>query len=106
MIKPLFSPFAWGALALGSALPLILWQELSGNPVPVWLLLAQALALLALLVAAHRLPALRPFENLLRWLLCLAVGWHLILGGVFATSAWQEWQQDVPWVVRGAVARR
>ena len=105
MIKPLFSPLAWGALALGSAIPLILWQELSGNPVPIWLLIAQALALLALLFAAHRLPALRPFENLLRWLLCLAVGWHLILGGVFATSAWQEWQQDVPWVVRGAVAQ-
>jgi hypothetical protein len=38
-------------------------------------------------------------------LLALAVGWHLILGGVFAEPAWQEWQRGVPWVVRGAVVQ-
>ncbi len=50
--SPAFAPLAWGALALGSALRLILWQELSGAPAPLWLLLA-------LLFAARRFPSLR-----------------------------------------------
>lgn len=105
MPSPAFAPLAWGALALGSALPLILWQELSGAPAPLWLLLAQAGALLALLFAARRFPSLRQLEGFLLWLLALAVGWHLILGGVFAVPAWQEWQRGMPWVVRGAVVQ-
>jgi CAAX prenyl protease-like protein len=103
--SPAFAPLAWGALALGSALPLILWQELSGAPAPLWLLLAQAGALLALIFAPRRLPALEQLEGFVLWLLALAVGWHLVLGGVFAVPAWQEWQRGVPWVVRGAVVQ-
>jgi membrane protease YdiL (CAAX protease family) len=103
--SPALAPLAWGALALGSALPLILWQELSGAPAPLWLLLAQAGALLALLFAARRFPSLRQLEGFLLWLLALAVGWHLVLGGVFAVPAWDEWQRGVPWVVRGAVVQ-
>ncbi len=97
--------FAWGALALGSALPLILWQELSGTPAPLALLLAQPLALLALLLAARRLPALRPLGSMLLWLLALAVGWHLVFGILDAIPAWEAWQQSVPWVVCGAVVQ-
>jgi hypothetical protein len=103
--SPAFAPLAWGALALGSALPLILWQELSGAPAPLWLLLAQAGALLALIFAPRRLPALEQLEGFVLWLLALAVAWHLVLGGVFAVPAWQEWQRGVPWVVRGAVVQ-
>jgi hypothetical protein len=102
---PALAPLAWGALALGSALPLILWQELAGNPAPLWLLVAQAGALLALFFAARRLPSLWPLEGFLLWLLALAVGWHLVLGSVFAVPAWDEWQRGVPWVVRGAVVQ-
>ena len=91
--------FAWGALAL------ILWQELSGTPTPLLLLLAQPLALLALLLAARRLPALRPLGSMLLWLLALSVGWHLVFGILDAIPAWEAWQQSVPWVVRGAVVQ-
>lgn len=82
-----FALLAWGALALGSALPLILWQELAGNLAPLWLLSAQAGVLLALFFAARRLPSLAQLEGFLLWLLALAVGWHLVLGGVFAIPA-------------------
>ena len=54
---PAFVPLAWGMLALGSALPLVLWQGLVGNPAPLWFLFVRAGALLALLFAARRLPA-------------------------------------------------
>ena len=100
---PSLAPLAWGALALGSALPLILWQELSGTPAPLWFPFAQAVALLALLFAARRLPSLEHLRGFLLWLLALSVGWHLVLGSLFAIPAWQEWQRGVPWVVRGAV---
>jgi hypothetical protein len=71
-------PLAWGALLVGSALPL---------------------------VAASRLPALRPLADLLRWLLALTAGWHLVVGGITAQPAWQTWQHSVPWVVRGTVVQ-
>ncbi len=102
---PSLAPLVWGALALGSALPLILWQELSGTPAPLWFLFAQAVALLALLFAARRLPSLGHLQGFLLWLLALSVGWHLVLGSLFAIPAWQEWQRSVPWVVRGAVVQ-
>jgi len=96
-LAPALALLAWGALAIGSALPLILWQELTGaSEAPLWLLFTQAGALLVLLLAARRLPGLDHLEGFVLWLLALAVGWHLILGGVFSIPAWQEWQQYLP----------
>ncbi len=99
------APVAWGAAAIGSGLPLVLWQELVGPSSWPWLPLAQAGALLVLLAASRILPALRPLDGAVRWLLGLAVGWHLFVGGVTAQPAWQDWQRGVPWVARGAVVQ-
>ncbi len=81
------------------------WQELTATTAPLRLLIAQAGALLALFLASRRLPALESLEGVLPWLLAPAVGWHLVLGGLFAVPAWVEWQRGVPWVVRGAVVQ-
>ncbi len=96
---------AWGMMAVGSVLPIVLWQELTGRPAWPWVPLAQAAVLLALLAACRLLPALRPLDGAVRWLLGLAVGWHLFVGGVTAQPAWQDWQRGVPWVARGAVVQ-
>jgi hypothetical protein len=101
----LVTPVAWTAAGIGSALPLILWQEVTGTPAPFALLVAQVGVLLALLLAAQRYQGLRPIEPQLRWLLALAAGWHLLFGLLEAQPAWEPWQHSVPWVVRGAVVQ-
>lgn len=47
-------PVAWTALALGSALPAILWRQLLDEPPPLWLPGAQALVLAVLLLVVLR----------------------------------------------------
>lgn len=96
---------AWGSLLAASALPLILWQELTGTEAPLWFLIAQVALLLVLILLVRRSPALHPLDGCLRWLLALAAGWHLLLGTVTGAEWWQGWQHSVPWVARGAVVQ-
>jgi hypothetical protein len=35
----------------------------------------------------------------------MAVGWHLVVGGLTATETWADWQHSVSWVARGAVVQ-
>ncbi len=94
----------WMALLLASGLPQILVTELTGRA-PWQLALAQVLVLLTLLVAARRLRWLRVLDAPVRWLVAMAAGWHLVIGGLLDTQAWDDWQHSVPWVARGAVVQ-
>ncbi|MGY1985686.1 CPBP family intramembrane glutamic endopeptidase [Blastococcus sp. SYSU DS0669] len=94
----------WGALALASALPQIVVAELTGEA-PSLLPVTQVLALVLLLITVRRSDRLRALDASLRWLLAMAAGWHLVIGGLTGTDVWEEWQHTVPWVARGAVVQ-
>ena len=94
----------WAALALASALPQIVLTELTGHT-PWTLAVAQVLALLALLILVRRSPRLRALDAPLRWLVAMAAGWHVVIGGLTSTQTWGAWQHTVPWVARGAVVQ-
>jgi hypothetical protein len=94
----------WAALALASALPQIVLTELTGHA-PWTLAVAQVLALLALLTLVRRSPRLRALDAPLRWLVAMAAGWHVVIGGLTSTQTWDDWQHTVPWVARGAVVQ-
>ncbi len=94
----------WGALGVASALPQIVVSG-RGGEVPPFLPVAQVLALVLLLVAVRRSARLRVLEAPVRWLLAMAAGWHLVVGGLTSTQAWDDWQHTVPWVARGAVVQ-
>lgn len=100
---PAQSVLAWGLMLLSSALPQIVYTELTGHRAPLALGLAQAGVLVVALITSHRSPRWRPLEGTVRWLLAMVVGWHLLIGAVTGADAWQNWQQTVPWVVRGTV---
>ncbi len=94
----------WVALGVASALPQIAVTELTGHA-PWSLPVAQVLTLVLLLVAVRRSTRLRVLEASVRWLLAMAVGWHVVVGGLTSTPAWDDWQHTVPWVARGAVVQ-
>ena len=94
----------WVALGVASALPQIVAAELTGDP-PSFLPIAQVLALLLLLVVVRRSDRLRDLDLPVRWLLAMAAGWHVVIGGLTSTQAWNDWQHTVPWVARGAVVQ-
>ena len=94
----------WAALALASALPQIVLTELTGHA-PWTLAVAQVLALLALLTLVRRSPRLRALDAPLRWLVAMAAGWHVVIGGLTSTQTWDDWQHTVSWVARGAVVQ-
>ncbi|MGY1637241.1 CPBP family intramembrane glutamic endopeptidase [Geodermatophilus sp. SYSU D00742] len=94
----------WMALGVAGALPQILVAEVTGSA-PWSLPVAQVLALLVLLMVARRVGRLRVLDASLRWLLAMAAGWHLVIGGLTSTQAWDDWQHTVPWVARGAVVQ-
>jgi len=101
---PLTRGVFWAALAVASALPQIVVAEATGKA--PWLLgVGQVSALLVLLVAVRRSASLRVLDAPLRWLVAMAAGWHVVLGGLLSTQAWDDWQHSVPWVARGAVVQ-
>ncbi len=95
---------AWAAVLTASALPTIVVTEISGAA-PWWLPIGQLLVLLAVHAAVGRSTVLRPLVGVVRWLIAMTAGWHVVLGGVTATAAWQAWQHTVPWVARAAVVQ-
>ena len=94
----------WAAASLASALPQILVGEVTGGA-PRLLALAQVAALLGLWAWVRRSRRLQPLDGPLRWLIAMAAGWHLIIGGLLGTQTWADWQHSVPWVARGAVVQ-
>ncbi len=94
----------WAALAVASALPQIIVTELTGDA-PWPLAVGQVLTLLVLLGAVRRSSRLQVLDAPLRWLVAMATGWHLVVGGLTVTETWADWQHSVPWVVRGAVVQ-
>jgi hypothetical protein len=94
----------WAAAALASALPQILADEATGSA-PWGLAVAQVAALLGLWAWVRRSGRFRALDGPLRWLIAIAAGWHLVIGGLLGTPAWADWQHSVPWVARGAVVQ-
>ena len=94
----------WAAAALASALPQILATEWSGSA-PRLLGVGQVAALLGLWTWVRRSRRFRALDGPLRWLIAMAAGWHLVIGGLLGTQAWADWQHSVPWVARGAVVQ-
>lgn len=95
---------AWTVVVAGSALPLIVWHELT-SAATLWPALVQVALLAATLIAAPRVSRLRPLQPVLQWMLAIAAGWHLVFGVLDALPLWDTWQHSVPWVVRGAVVQ-
>jgi membrane protease YdiL (CAAX protease family) len=96
---------AWTALLTASALPQIVLGEVASG-VGLWPIVLGQLTLLAgLLMAARSVTRLSSLVRPAQWLLAMAIGWHVVVGGVTHTDAWQNWQHGVPWVVRGAVVQ-
>jgi hypothetical protein len=94
----------WAAVVLASALPQIVLTETTGRG-PRLLAVGQVAVLLGLWAWVRRSRRLRELDAPLRWLVAMAAGWHLIIGGLLGTQAWAEWQHSVPWVARGAVVQ-
>jgi membrane protease YdiL (CAAX protease family) len=85
---------AWLALALGSALPAILWRQLLDSP-PVWLPGAQALVLAAGLALLGRLNGMRPLRGFVAALAALQLG-LLVAGLIRELPPYEEWMQGAP----------
>ena len=100
----LLSLTVWAMVLTASALPTIVVTEISGAA-PWWLPVGQLLTLLALHAAVRRSAALQPLAGVVRWLIAMTAGWHVVLGGVTGSAAWQAWQHTVPWVARAAVVQ-
>ena len=49
-----------------------------------------------LLAVARRSDRLHVLDAPLRWLVAMAAGWHLVVGGLTATQVWHDWQHSVP----------
>jgi hypothetical protein len=94
----------WAAVALASALPQIVLTEVTGSA-PWLLAVGQVAALLGLWAEVRRSLRLQALDAPLRWLVAMATGWHLVVGGLLGTQAWADWQHSVPWVARGTVVQ-
>jgi hypothetical protein len=95
----------WAAVALASSLPQILVGEVTGRAAAWPLAVGQVAILTGLWAWSRRSRRLRELDAALRWLLAMAAGWHLVIGGLLSTQAWADWQRSVPWVARGAVVQ-
>jgi hypothetical protein len=95
----------WAAVAVASSLPQILVGEVTGRAAPWPLAVGQVAILTGLWAWSLRSRRLRALDAALRWLLAMACGWHLVIGGLLSTQAWADWQRSVPWVARGAVVQ-
>ncbi len=102
---PAVIALAWASMLVASALPLVVVTELTGSRAPLWLPVAQVVVVLGLLGMSAWTRRFGVLVAPLRWLLAMAVGWHLVLGTVTGTEAWQAWQHSVPWVARGAAVQ-
>jgi hypothetical protein len=94
----------WLGAAVASALPQIVVAEVTGRS-PWPLAVGQVMVLFGLWAWVRRSRRLRALDSSLRWLLAMAAGWHLVVGGLLGTQAWADWQHSVPWVARGAVVQ-
>ncbi len=91
----------WLGMLVASALPQILYTEITGERAPSWLAAMQVAVLLTAAVAAQRMPRVASLAPALWWLVVMAAGWHLLIATVTASDLWNQWQHSVPWVVRG-----
>jgi membrane protease YdiL (CAAX protease family) len=92
--KPQVS-LAWLVLALGSALPGIVWRQLLDEPPPVWLPGAQALVLAAGLPLFARLTGMKPLRGFIAALAALQLG-LLLVGLIREIPRYDEWVRGAP----------
>lgn len=92
-------------MLLSSAVPQIVYTELTGHRAPIGVALVQALLLAGVLAICRWVPRWRTLDGPVRWLLGMVIGWHLFLGTLTGTESWQAWQSSVPWVVRATVVQ-
>lgn len=86
---------AWLALALGSALPAIVWHRLVDDQLPVWLPGAQALVLAAWLPVIGRLNSMKPLWGFIAALAALQLG-LFVVSLVLEIPRYEEWARDAP----------
>lgn len=93
--KPV-TALAWIAMLLASNLPTIIWQAVTGGIVPIWLLVAQECALVALLLLTW---LARPFAPLRGYLLTLLVvsSAFVAYSPLSQSAFWQAIDRDTTW---------
>jgi hypothetical protein len=85
----------WTALALGSALPAIVWRWVIGEPPAAWLPGAQALALAAALPLLGRAASRRPLRGFVLALAALQLG-LLLATLIRELPLYADWAKDAP----------
>jgi hypothetical protein len=86
---------AWLALALGSALPAIVWRQLLDEPPPVWLPGAQALVLAAAVPFLGGLNSMRPLRGFVAALAAMQLGF-LLASLIREIPRYAEWESGAP----------
>jgi len=86
---------AWLALALGSALPAIVWRRFVDEPLPVWFPGAQALVLAAGVPLLGRLNSMRSLRGFVAALAAMQLGF-LIAGLIREIPRYAEWASGAP----------
>ena len=93
---------AWTAILLTSNLAIILWRELAGGE-PYWWPWVHAIGLVMLLALAFFRASLKPLRSFILILLTIfllgfSAGWQWgLIPFVRASSAWINWESQVPW---------
>ena len=88
---------AWAATLLASALPAVLWTQITGQIAPAWIYYFRIGLPLLLIFLSAALPLLTPLRFYFFLLTVVNLGYWLVTV-VRAIPAWQAWEGSVKWM--------